>query len=76
MHSILDIDASFRSRLPLASAYGLYDLETELCSVVEQCGVRLRIVGCGLLYGGDGLDLQDIFMYELLIQNVPYSPRN
>lgn len=68
-HSIVDIDAYFHSRLPLASAYELYHLENELASVAARNRVRLRIVGCGLLYGGDGLDFKDLFMYDRLCQS-------
>jgi hypothetical protein len=61
--SILDIDRGFSERLPLASAFEQYALENEFSSVADRSGVWLRIVSSGLIYGGDGLDLKDAFMY-------------
>jgi hypothetical protein len=60
---IVDIDRGFSERLPLASAFEQYALENEFSSVADRSGVWLRIVSCGLIYGGDGLDLKDAFMY-------------
>jgi hypothetical protein len=60
--AVNDCDAAFRERIPLASAFDAFAMENSLLSVLQQNGVQLRIVGCGLFYGADGLDLRSILM--------------
>lgn len=52
---------SFRSRVPLASAFPQFALENALLSAAFRNEFTLCIIGFGLFYGNNGIDLKDIF---------------
>lgn len=58
---ISNLTSAFENRVPLLGSYELYDLENALSAAATSNGVELFIVGIGLLYGGNGADLLEIF---------------
>ena len=61
--NIQDASSAFGERVPLNSACETYAVENMLTAVAERSRLWLRIVGCGLFYGGDGLDFRELLMY-------------
>lgn len=53
----------FLARVPVPSEVELYKLENKFHACFTQTGVRMTIVGVGLLYGGNGYDFHEVFKY-------------
>ncbi len=59
---IVNATDEFFHRVPISCSYGDYCLENALENATSTCGALLCIVGSGLFYGADGIDLKDVLL--------------